>query len=171
MRMKLDMNLVWRKRMIHFLDQNGNKVSFSFEKHPFQQSPKHVFVICRYNQAWLLTNHSERGYEFPGGKVEDGETIEESAIREVYEETGGIVENLHYIGQYKVDDGKSSFVKAVFYAEIKEISQKDNYLETFGPVLIDSSLSKNDLDHTYSFIMKDEMLQLCLSYIRNQIWK
>ena len=31
---------------------------------------------------WLLTHHLRRGLEFPGGKVELGETPEEAAVRE-----------------------------------------------------------------------------------------
>ncbi|WP_440705932.1 NUDIX hydrolase [Heyndrickxia oleronia] len=36
----------------------------------------------------LLVDHPYRGWEFPGGYVNRGETIKEAAIREVEEETG-----------------------------------------------------------------------------------
>src|SRR5690625_1372341 len=92
-----------------FTDFYHNKVQLSFEKEPFSKTPKHVWVISRYKDKWLLTNHRTRGLEFPGGKVEPGETAEQAAIREVMEETGGVVEELHYIAQYNVD-GKSDQV-------------------------------------------------------------
>ena len=40
-------------------------------------------VICRFFDQWLLTRHKERGWEFPGGKREPGETLEVAAFREV----------------------------------------------------------------------------------------
>ena len=48
----------------------------------FLLSQKHVWVVCRYGDQWLLTHHLRRGLEFPGGKVELGETPEEAAVRE-----------------------------------------------------------------------------------------
>ena len=39
------------------------------------------------------------GWEFPGGKIEEGETSEEAAIREMIEETGLQILNLKYKGK------------------------------------------------------------------------
>jgi 8-oxo-dGTP pyrophosphatase MutT (NUDIX family) len=40
------------------------------------------------DSCWLMVRHIERGWELPGGWVEDGEDCEMAALREVYEETG-----------------------------------------------------------------------------------
>ncbi len=54
--------------------------------------PKHkvacaVMVIDRNNKI-LLVKHRTRGWEFPGGYVEEGEPIRAAAVREVKEEAG-----------------------------------------------------------------------------------
>ncbi|HSU80724.1 MAG TPA: nucleoside triphosphatase YtkD, partial [Candidatus Angelobacter sp.] len=112
---------------IGFEDYYENPVSLSFDLHPFSSFPKHVWVICRFKDQWLLTRHPRRGWEFPGGKVEEGETPEEAARREVYEETGAIVGTIRYIGQYKVDGKSGTIIKNVYYAEISEIKAKSDY--------------------------------------------
>ena len=38
--------------------------------------------------CWLMVNHVERGWELPGGKLDDSESIDISALRELFEETG-----------------------------------------------------------------------------------
>ena len=39
------------------------------------------------------------GWEFPGGKIEEGETKEQACIREVYEETGINVRIKNFLGE------------------------------------------------------------------------
>ncbi|MCR8869322.1 nucleoside triphosphatase YtkD [Bacillus sp. AFS026049] len=145
--------------MKRFLDKNGYKVEFS--ENPVFGEPWHVFVLSRYKGRWVLTKHRERGFEFPGGKREAGESIEETAIREVYEETGGLVGQLQFLGQYKVHDPVKPFVKSIYYAELREIVKKRNYLETDGPIFMESL--PDVLGEEFSFIMKDEIVPLSLS--------
>ncbi|CAG8521995.1 16986_t:CDS:2, partial [Racocetra persica] len=42
----------------------------------------------------LMIKEKKRGWMFPGGKIEEGETPEEAAKREVFEETNLVVKNL-----------------------------------------------------------------------------
>ncbi|MDP6986175.1 MAG: NUDIX domain-containing protein [Candidatus Thalassarchaeaceae archaeon] len=38
--------------------------------------------------CWLMVKHKNRGWEFPGGAVNDGEGADIAALRELYEEAG-----------------------------------------------------------------------------------
>lgn len=151
--------------MHKFTDFYNNQVTLSFDDHPFSKTPKHVLVICRYQEQWLLTQHKERGLEFPGGKVEVNETAEEGAIREVKEETGGLVRALKYIGQYYVDGKKEHVIKNVYYAEIKELTDQPSYHETDGPVLLSTLPDNIKVNKAFSFIMKDDVIQLAMNHI------
>ncbi|TCP26636.1 8-oxo-dGTPase [Scopulibacillus darangshiensis] len=154
-----------------FRDYYQNEVTFSFTDHPYSKDPKHVWIICRFHNQWLLTRHPRRGWEFPGGKVEEGETAEEAAVREVYEETGASVLDLYYIGQYKVDGKSGSIVKNVYYASISQIKVKDDYLETNGPVLVHDIPRDIKRIDKYSFMMKDDVLTHSVKQVKKQYLK
>jgi 8-oxo-dGTP diphosphatase len=155
--------------MYRFIDYYHNEVQLSFEDHPFSKNPKHVWVVCRYRDKWLLTKHSDRGYEFPGGKVEVNETAEEAAIREVKEETGGIVNTIDYLGQYRVMGKDKIIVKNIYFATISQLIEQEGYFETFGPVLLQDIPEGVQRDRKYSFIMKDDVLQQSLKEVKKRI--
>lgn len=155
--------------MFTFIDHYNNEVVLSFEDHPFSKQPKHVWVICCYQNCWLLTSHSRRGLEFPGGKVEKGESAEEAAIREVKEETGGTVSSIQYIGQYKVTGRGKNIIKNIYFAEIDRLTKQSSYYETHGPVLLPFLPQNIDRDTRFSFIMKDKVLSHSLEHIKTNI--
>lgn len=152
--------------MILFTDQHGVQVSLAFKKEAFSIKPRHVLVICRYDDAWLLTKHPIRGLEFPGGKLEANETAEEAALREVYEETGAEAQITEYIGEYLVKDQERPFVKAVLFADVLHLHKESHYYETEGPVLIKGEIEKKIQGEEFSFIMKDEVVLRSLQKAR-----
>lgn len=154
--------------MEKFKDVRGAEVTLSFKENAFEVEPKHILIICRHKDEWLLTHHKQRGLEFPGGKVEEGETLEEAARREVMEETGGILENIVSIGEYQVSNEKGSFVKRIYYGEAETILKKEDYLETLGPVLVNGDLATDRMQEQYSFIMKDDVLKNSLAFIERE---
>ena len=159
-----------RGRPLHtFKDYYGNQVKLSFENHPFSSHPKHVLIICTYEGKWLLTKHKNRGLEFPGGNVEYGETVEEAAYREVMEETGAVIDQLRYVGQYKVKGKARIVVKNVYVAHIQQLMRRDTYYETEGPQLCVDLPPNIHTNPSYSFIMKDDIIPTCIKYIEEHI--
>jgi 8-oxo-dGTP diphosphatase len=150
--------------MEQFIDANGLKVELAFQRQFFDMESHHVLVICRYMEKWLLTQHKKRGLEFPGGKREKGETLEEAAVRETFEETGGVIEEPVFVGEYKVYD-QSPFVKTIFYAEARDVIMKDDYLETYGCKLWEGELTDIQTHPEFSFIMKDKVVELALKHL------
>ncbi|WP_397539699.1 RNA deprotection pyrophosphohydrolase [Rummeliibacillus pycnus] len=138
--------------MFTYTDLNGNGCELSFKKNAFSIIPKHVLVLAKYEGKWLLTEHPERGYEFPGGKVEDGETLEEAAVREVFEETGAKIVNVEWLATYMVQENVP-FTKAVYTATVQNFDQNHLNMETNGAVLMtEEELTANN---RLSFYMKD----------------
>ncbi|WP_017726494.1 RNA deprotection pyrophosphohydrolase [Halalkalibacterium ligniniphilum] len=148
--------------MLSFKDLQGNTVRLAFEEMRFSLNPKHVWVICRYQNKWLVTNHRTRGLEFPGGKVEADESVTEAAYREVKEETGASVETLTFIGQYEVLFEQQSIVKNIYFASIKSLENQASYFETEGPMLLSELPTDIRTDKRFSFIMKDDVLTYSL---------
>jgi len=49
---------------------------------------KFVYVIAFKNGRFVMVRHRERKWEMPGGRLTKGETHEQAAVREFFEETG-----------------------------------------------------------------------------------
>jgi len=138
--------------ILTFDDLNGARVELTFGENRFGMPARHVLAVLKYKDKWLLTKHSIRGIEFPGGKAEDGETIEEAVVREVFEETGVTIINLVKFAEYVVQTDQP-FCKAVFTAEVNHVIENPVLHETEGV----QWLTDSELDNCteLSFYMKD----------------
>lgn len=76
-------------------------------------------MICK-NQKILIAKRSDEPklWEFPGGKVEKGETLEEALIRELQEELDCTVEITDYIAQSNIQAGGKQIKMDLFACRI-----------------------------------------------------
>lgn len=84
---------------------------------------KFAVIVAKSNGKWVFCKHKERDtYECPGGHRETGENIDDTAKRELYEETGAINYNIKPICVYSVTapdnfNGAETFGK-LYFADI-----------------------------------------------------
>ena len=81
-------------------------------------------IAARYDDKWIFCRHREReSWEIPGGHREDGETIDQTAERELYEETGALDVELHCVAVYSVENDGIPSYGMLYYADIKKLGE------------------------------------------------
>ena len=81
-------------------------------------------IAARYQDQWVFCRHKERTtWEIPGGHRECGETIIQSANRELYEETGAMNTECKQVAAYGVEKNGVTTYGMLFYADVQELAQ------------------------------------------------
>ncbi|MEX1377979.1 MAG: HAD-IA family hydrolase [Eubacteriales bacterium] len=127
-----------------------------------EKATEHKFavIVSRYRGRWVFCRHKDRvTYEVPGGHVEPGESADEAAKRELYEETGAVDFEISRITEYGVHiDGQTNYA-VLYYAEIKKMGELPP-LEIAETILLDD-FPQNP---TYPFIQAR-----LFSYVKNYL--
>ncbi|MBQ9806535.1 MAG: NUDIX domain-containing protein [Clostridia bacterium] len=103
----------------------NSKVTVQFYDTVDDDKLKYAVISARYRNKWVFCKHKERNtYEIPGGHREQGETIDEAARRELFEETGALQFNLKPICVYTVENtqDQSKTFGMLYFADITEIN-------------------------------------------------
>jgi ADP-ribose pyrophosphatase len=119
----------------------------SIAKHEIVQSKAEVVVVVAFDtdQNLILVKQFRPGIEkiiieFPGGRAEEGESLIDSAKRELEEETGYITDDIIEVGSYH-GDSVSDTIYHAFLAKNCRKASKQNLDETeFIEVMIISKL-------------------------------
>jgi len=150
--------------------------------------PQAVLILVFDSQhKLLLVRHKVRGWELPGGKIMEGESPEDAAIRETVEESGILIhkEKIIPLAQYHLSNSDNSVstdqkyhCKTVFLASVSAYSNLPN-LETdarnFATVWptknndIGSFLKKITYGDQYSVLLKDNVFSIMLTLAKNRL--
>ena len=80
---------------------------------------KFAVIAACYQDKWVYCRHKQRStWEIPGGHREPGETIEETAHRELAEETGAVEAELKAVEVYGVEKNGQRSYGMLFFANI-----------------------------------------------------
>lgn len=85
---------------------------------------KFAVIVSRYENKWVFCKHKERStYEIPGGHREEQEQIDETAKRELWEETGAIDYQIKPVCTYSVMNEKEETFGMLYFAQIIEFEE------------------------------------------------
>ena len=120
-------------------------------------------VVIKYKKG----NKKEGYYDIPGGKIEEGESPKQTAIREMKEETGIEIQNLKYKGIMTIEYPDRMFILDTFiskeyegepqefeentseWIDIDELLKKEKILSNI--ILLDKFLIKGLIDDNRNF--------------------
>lgn len=161
-------------------EQNKEKISSAILKirEEFEKSEKKIRKAAKCylieDNKILVTKYGESNrksgyYDIPGGKIENEETSEMTAIRELKEETGITAQNLKYKGKMKVEYPDRIFIFDIFlsheysgnlgtleknipeWISIDELLKKEKILSNIA--LLDRNFIRGLIDDNYNFQM------------------
>ena len=103
---------------------------------------KFAVIAAKYRGQWIICRHKERTtWEIPGGHREPGETISETARRELQEETGAAEFGLKPVCVYGVDRNGAVSYGMLFFAEVQVLGVLPPEME-IGEIRLCSLLPK-----------------------------
>ena len=98
-------------------------------------------VVTKYKKG----NKKEGYYDIPGGKIEEGETPKQTAIREMKEETGIEIQNLKYKGIMTIEYLDRMFIFDTFISKEYEGEPQEFEKNTSEWIDIDELLKKEKI--------------------------
>jgi 8-oxo-dGTP diphosphatase len=116
-------------------------------------------IAAKYGDCWLFVRHQKRDtWEIPGGHIEEDETSEKAARRELMEETGAVDFKIECVATYSVlKDGEIGFGR-LYLAEISSLGPVPDSSEIAELKMMDSlpdNLTHPDIQpHLYQRILQ-----------------
>lgn len=99
----------------------------------------YAVIAARHNHNWIYVRHHKRNtWEIPGGHIEENETADEAAERELAEETGAVGFKIECVATYSVlKEGETGFGR-LYLADIFKIGPIPDISEIAESKMMDS---------------------------------
>ncbi|KRE36771.1 NUDIX hydrolase [Paenibacillus sp. Soil522] len=132
--------------------------------------PKHIVsaaaIVINDKNELLLIKGPRRGWEMPGGQVEEGESLSHAAIRETKEESGIDIEIIKFCGIFQ--NVGNSICNTLFLAKPigGELIQSSESLDS-GYFPIEEALKKvewKDFRQRIEYCLRPEMQPFCVEF-------
>ncbi|MEJ9216796.1 NUDIX hydrolase [Paenibacillus glucanolyticus] len=132
--------------------------------------PKHIVsaaaIVINDNNEILLIKGPRRGWEMPGGQVEEGESLSKAAIRETKEESGIDIEIIRFCGIFQ--NVGNSICNTLFLAKPigGELTPSSESLET-GFFPIEEALAMitwKDFKKRIEYCLRAEVQPFCIEF-------
>jgi 8-oxo-dGTP diphosphatase len=96
-------------------------------------------IAAKYGDKWIYVRHHRRNtWEIPGGHIEENETSDDAAKRELMEETGAADFKIECVATYSVlKDGKRGFGR-LYLADISKLGPVPDISEIAEIKILDS---------------------------------
>lgn len=116
-------------------------------------------AIIRRGDRFLIAKRSDKSrfpgrWEFPGGKVKEGETLRESLQREMFEEMGVKIRVGEEIGRTVQKQGGEQIILVAFDCEILSGDIRDIECDSHTWVTLDDALSFDLLEPDRELVLK-----------------
>lgn len=126
-------------------------------EHVNEEHLNFVDICVKYKSQWLLVRHRERTtWEIPGGHIEYGESSQAAALRELYEETGIIMEKINAVCDYEVKANENSYYGRLFYVYTEKLGKLPDY-EIEEVKLFDDFPENNTYPEAYKVLLPQIM--------------
>ncbi|MEB7366371.1 NUDIX domain-containing protein [Staphylococcus borealis] len=92
-----------------------------------------VLIVLTYQGHLVFVKNKKRAWELTGGKVNHNETMNETAIREAYEESGAVINenDIDYLGYYILPSGHTTTITKAEVSYFKDIRNFQKLLKEY----------------------------------------
>ena len=162
----------YRFSTIYWDSERSTRIKFRPLKNMPRLGAMACMVIVRMGDGKIAISRPKRGWGLPGEHIEPGETAEQGAIREVYEETAVRIKNLQVVGGWLAEKlfpselNKNSPQKSyrlLFIADAEIVDDFTNRFEiterAFVPVdKITDYITSKSFAEVYDYLLSEKLI-------------
>jgi 8-oxo-dGTP diphosphatase len=88
----------------------------------------YVVMAASFRREWIFVRHRNRkSWEMPAGHIEPGESADQAAVRELYEEAGVVSSAMTHLCDYSVTAGGKTEFGRLYRASVGEMEEVTEY--------------------------------------------